>query len=234
MNSFDESIIHFLNSFSRKSMFFDRLMNFIIDDYFIKGGIIVSLFWFFWFHKSNKINYNRKGIIISVLSTFIAIIVAKLLELILPFRIRPAYNPEVIFLRPYRFSDYGLDKWSSFPSDHAVMFFALATGIFLISKKIGTLVYLYVFFIICFPRMYLGLHYPTDILVGALIGIFVTFLVSMLKICDFIVSKVFEFSLKYEGLFYALFFLLSFQIATMFSEIRTMGLYLFDFLQKVL
>ncbi len=229
MNSFDAGIIHFLNSFSQKSMFFDRLMNFIVDDYFIKGAIILSFLWAFWFQKGGKIN-NKKGVIIGFLSTFIAIIVGRILELTLPFRIRPVYNPGLTFLRPYRFSEYGLDSWSSFPSDHAVMFFALATSVFLMSKKIGTLVYLYVFLIICFPRMYLGLHYPTDILAGAMIGTLITIFVARFKMGDSIANKILEFSRKYEGLFYALFFLLSFQIATMFFEIRTIGQYLFELL----
>lgn len=233
MNFFDTSIIHFLNGFSQKSFFFDRIMNFMVDDYFIKGGILMAVFWFLWFHKNTKIKNNKEGIVITLISSFIAIIIGRLLELTLPFRLRPAYNPDIIFLKPYRFGQYGLDNWSSFPSDHAVMFFALATGIFLISKKAGILTYLYVFFVICFPRMYLGLHYPTDILVGAVIGIVITLIVSMNKIFVPLIRKILQFSSSQPGYFYALFFLLSFQISAMFEETRTISAYLYDFLSKV-
>ena len=234
MNSFDASIIHFLNGFSQKSMFFDRLMNFVVDNYFIKGGIVMSMLWFLWFHKSPKIKNNKEGVLITLLSTFIAIIIGRLLEMTLPFRVRPAYNQDINFIKPYRFGNYGLDNWSSFPSDHAVMFFALATGIFLISKKAGILTYLYVFFIICFPRMYLGLHYPTDILVGAVIGIFISFIVSKSKIFAPLIKQITQFSSNHPGYFYALFFLLSFQISDLFEEIRTIGAYLYEFLRKVI
>lgn len=234
MNSFDASIIHFLNGFSQKSMFFDRLMNFIVDDYFIKGGIVMAVLWFLWFHKSTRIKNNKDGVLLTLLSTFIAIIIGRLLEITLPFRARPAYNHDINFIKPYRFGNYGLDNWSSFPSDHAVMFFALATGIFLISKKAGIFTYLYVLVIICFPRMYLGLHYPTDILVGAVIGIFITLVVSMSKIFVPLNKKIIQFSSSYPGYFYALFFLLSFQIADLFEETRTIGAYLYEFIMKMI
>ena len=223
MNFFDTSIIHFLNGFSQKSKDFDKILAFIVDNDFIKGAIIFSIFWFFWFQKSSKINYNRERIIISIVACILAVFVGRVLALALPYRARPVFNPGLKFLRPYEFQSYGLDTWSSFPSDHAVMFFALATGIFLISKKTGILAYLYVLVIVSFPRVYLGFHYPTDILVGAVIGILITFFVSIHRISNPIIKKVFQFSSKYQGLFYALFFLLSFQICTMFYETRVIG-----------
>jgi undecaprenyl-diphosphatase len=234
MNFFDTTIIHFLNGFSQKSALFDSMMGFIVDNDFIKGGIIISLFWFFWFRNSGRIAYVRERIIISLVSCIIGIFVGRVLALSLPFRARPVYNAQLGFIKPNKSGQFGLDTWSSFPSDHAIMFFALATGIFLISKKIGVFTYLYVFFIICFPRIYLGLHYPTDILVGAIIGIIITYVVSIEKISRPIIQKVFHFSSKYPGLFYALFFLFSFQICTVFYETRTIGSYLYLILRKLI
>ena len=232
MNVFDVSVLHFLNSVSHKSVLFDSLMNFLVWDNFFKGGIVMAALWFLWFHKSSETTNNRKGIIITFISSLVAIIVGRGLELTLPFRIRPAYNPDIFFIRPYRFENFSIGDTSSFPSDHAVLFFALATGIFLISKKGGILAYLYVFFMICLPRVYLGLHYPTDILAGAVIGVTITLIVSVSRIFVRITSKTLQFSSDYPGYFYALFFLLSLQISTLFEEMRTIGGYLYQFLHK--
>ena len=222
MNTFDSSIVHFLNGFSRKSENFDTVVAFIVENDFIKGGILFSVFWFFWFQRGSpdQLLQNRRRIIAGLISCIFAVFVGRLLALTLPYRTRPVFNDNLHFERPYDFASYGLDSWSSFPSDHAVMFFALATAIFLISKKIGIFAYLYVAALVCFPRIYLGFHYPTDILVGAVIGILITLLISLRKISDPVSSKVLQLAGRFPGLFYGFLFLLSFQICTMFYETR--------------
>ena len=234
MNVFDESILHFLNRFSQKSFFFDSLMNFAVSNYLFKGGVVMAVLWFFWFDKSTDINKNRNGVVITLISSFIAIIVGRVLELTFPFRARPAYNPDILFVRPYKFGNYSLEHFSSFPSDHAVLFFAMATGIFLISKRAGIITYLYVFFVICTPRMYLGLHYPTDILAGAAIGIITAIIVSVSRIFVPLINKILQFSSNRPGYFYAFFFLLSFEISTLFDDVRTIGTYFFEFLRRAI
>jgi undecaprenyl-diphosphatase len=155
------------------------------------------------------------------------------MALLLPFRARPFLNPDLHFVKPFGMTPEGLETWSSFPSDHAVLFFSLATCIFLISRKSGMIAYLYAFFVVCFPRIYFGLHYPTDILVGAVIGVLITLILSTEKISRPIVQRVFYFSLKYTGLFYVLFTLVLFQIATIFEKTRDIMHSLVDLFQKI-
>lgn len=59
---------------------------------------------------------------------------------------------------------------ASFPSGHAAFFFALSFIIFLHNKKIGTLFFI-ASFLICLARVFTGIHWPTDILAGAIVGI---------------------------------------------------------------
>jgi len=58
----------------------------------------------------------------------------------------------------------------SFPSDHATGAFALAFGVWLYDRTIGT-VLLVLAAILAFSRVYVGTHYPGDVMGGALIGI---------------------------------------------------------------
>ncbi len=68
---------------------------------------------------------------------------------------------------------------SSFTSSHAVNHFALATYLVIILKKeLGRVVWLWWFwaFCICYAQVYVGVHYPLDVLAGAAIGILIGYL----------------------------------------------------------
>lgn len=58
---------------------------------------------------------------------------------------------------------------ASFPSGHAAFYFGLATIIFLYNKKLGA-VFLGAAAIISLARVFVGVHWPSDILAGAVIG----------------------------------------------------------------
>ncbi len=233
MNIFDDSIIKFFNSASQKSEFFDSLVDFIVGSNLIKGGLIISTLWFFWFQRSEKLIFRRERVIIALISCLVAIATARFLALVLPFRIRPYLNPQLHFKMPFGNGPKNLATWSSFPSDHAVLFFSLATGIYLISRKTGMLAYLFVILFIGLPRIYMGYHYPTDILIGAIIGILITLAISINKIHQPITQKINKLAYTFPGLFYAIFFLLSYQIVTLFGDSRNTGVYFFHVFRRL-
>lgn len=58
----------------------------------------------------------------------------------------------------------------SFPSAHSMISFAAATAIFCHNKKIGAAA-LVIAALIAFSRLYLFVHFPSDVLVGSVIGV---------------------------------------------------------------
>lgn len=58
----------------------------------------------------------------------------------------------------------------SFPSGHTLSSFCAATACFGYSRRAGTVCYLLAG-LIGLSRLYVGVHYPTDVLAGALLGI---------------------------------------------------------------
>jgi undecaprenyl-diphosphatase len=228
MNLFDTSILNSLINTSQKLPSLNSFMVAIVDNALLKGGVVVSMLWYLWFRKSDKITLTRERVIISIISCIIAIFVGRLLARVLPFRLRPLVDPAFAQFYHNKSMADSFDMASSFPSDHAVMFFALATGIFLISKRLGVFSFLYVFFVICFPRMYLGLHYPTDILAGAVVGIITSLVLASSKLWHPLTERVLQISNKYTGLFYVFFFLFSFEISTLFDSLRAIVHFLFS------
>ena len=59
--------------------------------------------------------------------------------------------------------------YSSFPSGHATVFFALAAVLFCYHRKLGSF-FLFCAFLIAISRVIAGVHYPDDIIIGAFIG----------------------------------------------------------------
>ena len=75
---------------------------------------------------------------------------------------------------------------SSFPSTHSAWAFAGATAIFMKFRKPGIAVFV-ISSLIAFSRMYLFLHFPTDVLCGIIFGIVLG--IAADKLCDFIAKK---------------------------------------------
>lgn len=71
----------------------------------------------------------------------------------------------------------GQNADSSFPSDHAVVAFACATTLSLFLKQWWMTLLLYLTaFLIGFSRITAGVHYPSDVIVGAIVGVLVSYL----------------------------------------------------------
>ncbi len=75
---------------------------------------------------------------------------------------------------------------SSFPSTHSAWAFGGATAIFMNHKRAGLAV-LFVAALIAFSRLYLFLHFPTDVLAGIALGVCMGFLGC--KLCDYAMRK---------------------------------------------
>ena len=89
-------------------------------------------------------------------------------------RLRPCNDPSMVdqvrFLLSYR------PQSSSFTSSHATNHFAMAAYFFFtLRKKINSMAYLFFFWatIICYAQIYVGVHFPLDILCGAFLGFFI-------------------------------------------------------------
>jgi undecaprenyl-diphosphatase len=227
MNPFDSSIITFLNSFARHSWTFDSLVYMLSSNDLLKGGVVVAFIWWTWFRPDVHKDDTRLHLICAIFACLVAVVIARGLALMLPFRERPMVVAALHFQHPYGGDYEGIIDWSSFPSDHAAVFFSLAMSIFFVWRAVGIAALSYVFLFIAMPRLYLGFHYPTDILGGALIGIVLALIARAKLFCDWVRSFIMPWLQRSPGSFYACLFILTFQIATIFQSMRTIAHFLF-------
>src|SRR3989344_5225703 len=59
---------------------------------------------------------------------------------------------------------------ASFPSGHATFYFAFSTIIYFYNKKAG-IIFFAASFLIALARVFVGIHWPSDILAGAILGV---------------------------------------------------------------
>ncbi len=135
--------------------------------------LVLSLLWIL-LHK------NRRHALLVVAMLAVAVLVADQVSsgLIkhLVERLRPTHDPSlenaVHVINGYRGGLYG------FVSSHAANFFAIATLVSFIMRHRLVAIALYGWALVqCYSRMYLGVHYPGDILGGIVVGLLAGWLV---------------------------------------------------------
>jgi PAP2 superfamily len=72
-------------------------------------------------------------------------------------------------------------------------------------------------------RVYLGIHYPSDIVVGALIGIATSLAVNREAVRTAIAAPILSFEARYPPYFYGLFFLALAELSGGFPNTRRIG-----------
>jgi len=130
---------------------------------FAKYGILIAFLSFIYLIWTKKIN--------ALICSFFAIALAGTTDLVIYLiwkRPRPYISHEgIVNINP---ENYTVDV-ASFPSSHTYLAFAVATSIFLYGhKKLGTFLFLVAIFV-AISRISTGLHYPSDTIGGALLGI---------------------------------------------------------------
>lgn len=235
MNSFDFGILSFLNHFAHRSPNLDYIIMLIGSNTLAKGGVITALIWWAWFRPGENKTQDREYLFYGILASLFSVLAARALADFLPFRERPFVNPAVHFQLPYHvdFLDHMM-PWSSFPSDHAALFFALATCILFVSRGAGVFALLHAFFVVSLPRVYMGMHYPTDILAGMLIGVAFGSSAKIVGLRTFATRPAMRWLELSPGTFYAFLFILTFLVTVIFDPVRKVAVIFFKIMELLI
>jgi undecaprenyl-diphosphatase len=220
MNAIDLYFLKLLNNFAHRSSMFDAAVGFLADQALLKGGLLTSVLWLAWFRPDPNQRLRRELVISTLAATITSLLLAKVIRSLLPFRLRPIHDLASGFTLPYYVTTESLWNWSSFPSDTAAMAFALSMGLLMIWGRWGWLAILYSLVVICVPRIYLGYHYPSDIAAGAVIGVLSALIIGHKEIRTSLARPLLGWSQCYLGAFYCAFFLLTYEVGSVFENTR--------------
>jgi len=219
----DHSVSLWLNQFAGANPALDRFIYNLADSAMLKGGLFMAFFWWQWFRRDDATMQRRQTVLTALAGAILAIAVARILQLVLPFRERPLHNDALGLVPPTVVNPDTLDGWSSFPSDHAVLFFALALAVWRLHRTLGVAAFLWSSLAICLPRIFLGYHYATDILTGALIGILVMQASFFLLRPRLLAQPLLRWEKAHATSFYCAAFLASLELAVLFQDVRQLA-----------
>lgn len=222
MNIFDSSTLLAVNSYAGQSAWFDALMHGFMNNYLIKTAPLIMMLYWGWFKEestSTATKEKRARILSSFAAAALAPIVARCIAMALPMRPRPFQEPELHFTLPLymKLSEAKIIDWSSFPSDNVAVLFALVAGVFICSRRLGWLALL-IAAVASFARIYSGIHHPTDVVAGGLLGLGIFLLIDRTPIKALLTRPLFRIMEKNPPIFYALFFIVTDQIAHLFWD----------------
>ncbi len=157
IRALDFSWLYSMYSFGREN----NIVEFFYD-FFAKYGILLFFLSFIYLIWNKKIN--------ALICSFMAMGTAGLSDLFIYIfwkRPRPFIaHADTVTTNP---KGYTVDV-ASFPSSHTYIAFAIAVSILLYGhKKLGTFL-LFVAVLVALSRIGAGLHYPSDVIGGALLG----------------------------------------------------------------
>jgi undecaprenyl-diphosphatase len=175
----DQTVFFWINGLAGHVPWIDEIIRTLSCDLFLPVVMIIALIavWFSGRNIADRTK-NQYGVICSLASMGIANLLVFICNGVLPDRLRPFEAfPDKVNLIFYPPTD------PSFPSNAAAASFALAIGLWVYNRKLGYILSIPAL-IISFGRIYMGVHYPLDILGGLALAILATgIVIVVIKLC---------------------------------------------------
>jgi membrane-associated phospholipid phosphatase len=212
-DGFDRPLTWLINSFVGRSAVFDRLAVAAFRDATFSGVILMALIWSCWFDSRDP--EKRARILIGTLASLGTGVISRFLQHALSIHQRPFYEPG--FQQPSGFRA-SLNTWNSFPSDHVAVFGGLVIVIFLARSRFALFAIVLTVFMEL-SRTYVGGHYPSDLIGAAGLAGMVVWASQTSRIVS-LGRWIADWEQTSPSIFYMIAFFLSYQIATLFSDLR--------------
>jgi undecaprenyl-diphosphatase len=167
----DKTFFLWLNSFHTPEL--DITMKWLTNS---ATWLPFPIFLVFYIFKNNPFKISIKYIFLTILAIGLSDFATSRMFKPYFLRLRPCYD-ETLHLKMILVGNCGGQY--GFVSSHAATSTALACMFFFFSKKNDLVPKFLIFWaiIICYTRIYLGVHFPLDIIGGAIVGYLISFII---------------------------------------------------------
>jgi undecaprenyl-diphosphatase len=221
----DILLVLWINQPAGRNALLDRSVFDIADSTILQGGFFIAQYWWLWLKatKSGQ-SAHRREIAVALIGGIVAAVASRILQVGLPFHNRPLHTPWLGLHLPIGVDPGSLNTFSSFPSDHAVLFFALCVPLWARSRSWGLAAAVWTLFVICLPRIYLGYHWPSDVAAGAVMGVVIMLVVMRLLMASSIPDRALRLEGSHPVVFYTVSWLLLLELSVLFYDLRHFAL----------
>ncbi|KXY78597.1 undecaprenyl-diphosphatase [Bacillus anthracis] len=155
-SQFNIDIFRAINDLGKQYSFLNPAIVFLAEYMVYIFALIIFAYWFTGSRKSRMM----------VIQAMVAFVIAEVIGKIAgEFHLN--YQPFAVLPDVNKLVDHAVDN--SFPSDHTILFFSICFSFWLVRKRTGWL-WLILALCVAISRIWVGVHYPFDVAVGALIG----------------------------------------------------------------
>jgi undecaprenyl-diphosphatase len=214
----DISFYRALNAFCGWSPTLDRAALHVPG---VVGVLFMGIFGLLWFRPDTDQFRRREMLVMIFPAVALGLILNRTISTLLPFRVRPMYA--IGANAPSHSWTFDLENWSSFPSDNATYLFAITACLWALLRPFGIVFGLFSTCVLL-ARIYFGIHYPSDIVVGALLGIAVAVALNVRAVRDTIAKPLLVVEKQMPSYFYGLLFMGLAEVAGVFSNTRHVGM----------
>lgn len=167
----NQSLFLFINGFAYRYSILDVVGVWVAGIIpFILLGILAVIYI-----KHGHRYRERRMVLLSLMSgSFVYFVVKTLIVLVYPYP-----RPYVFFSNIHPLIAQSVaEGYQSFPSAHTMFFFAISTMVFIYNKRLG-LFFLIISSLMGIARIFIGVHWPLDIVVGMLLGVVASIIIHL-------------------------------------------------------
>jgi len=145
----------------------DALAQFLIDSPLASTWAFAAAFYYFWRVQDERTLW-RRGYLLALIASFCAIVIVTLI--FRPWVGWPAPSLVIGFRELFPQFLWAQGNMNCFPSHSTFAYMFVALGLWPFNRRLSVLLMLATLLLISLPRVYVGGHYPIDVLAGILLA----------------------------------------------------------------